>query len=78
MFDASHDRNSLQQAHVPELNTMLSSISILRMNDQQHCCLDHWSIALLISYWLIIHIPADVHDLFQMVDILDLLSKSIS
>jgi len=50
ILDAIHDRSSLQQAQITELIEAMFSVSTVRMNGR----LDHWSVAPLISSWLII------------------------
>jgi len=53
IFNAIHDRSSLQQAQVTELMETMFNVSTLQVNDQQSH-LDHCTIAPLISSWLII------------------------
>jgi len=35
IFNATHDRNSLQQAQITELTETMFSVSVVRINDQQ-------------------------------------------
>jgi len=51
IFNAIHGRNSLQQVQITGLTEMMFKVSTLQMNDQQQ--INHWSIAPLISSWLI-------------------------
>jgi len=71
IFNAIHDRNSLQQAQITGLTETLFDESTVQTNDQQQSFRP--LVNSTVDYFLVDRVPETVQNLFQMVDVFELL-----